>query len=151
MDLTTYFIVLLISSSGFLAGNVIGHLAKEELRSGRVYFKLLLVLLTAVLIFYFVKAQISHPEAFVPLGITIILMVSVRLYMGFNTFPLFFAFIYFQSRTQPYFVVVSGLILIYYLVAGTLFRHDIIRKVQRKEDWIAISLFPIIASILYFI
>ncbi len=121
MQSTTYFLALLVSYSGLIAGITIAYSAKEELATGKKYFTMLQKALLAAVV------AISLNHSGIPLALRIIAYALIILLLASKyelnsriSYGIFGAAFFLSRTSQDIFFLISALIFIYGLSTGSI-------------------------------
>jgi hypothetical protein len=124
-----YFLFLILSYFGLVAGIIISNFAKEELNAGKKYFQILKTLIFAAILFFFMQ----HLAIEYYLAIPLVLIISILSYLWEKTmkhvsteifFYSFFAIVFYELKYPP---IVTLLIFIYGMASASI-------KAEQMQD-----------------
>lgn len=147
MNAIIYFLTLIVSFLGLIAGMIIANMAKEELKGGRKYFFLMqdfliVLMLFFILEFYNVTIFITIPVLLVIFLLFFYFKNSMQNVAIYSIFAIIF---YLSSRNINLFSLESSLIFLYGLPAGSLISKEKIKNILKA------LVFVLIAAALFFV
>jgi hypothetical protein len=151
MDQSLQFILLLlVSYLGLLAGAIISHYAKEELTSGKKYFKIGRAIIFGVIVFFFfmylkLEYLISIPASLFAMVFAFIFSNRLRHINPGLFFYSFFAVVIFESKKSDISAILASLVFIFGIFEASIDLDGIDTNLISK---IRLALF---SNIIYFI
>lgn len=133
MQPATYFLAAIVSFSGLIAGAILAFFTKEELKPGKKYFELLQKALLAAIAAVFVYYLGLHLLVRIAIYAAVILLLATSKSINSSVaYALLGAVFYFSSFSKQSFLIISSLIFLYGLPAGSIIATSLIRK--RKSE-----------------
>ena len=134
MQSATYFLALLVSYSGLIAGIAIAYSAKEELATGKRYFAMLQKALLAAV----VAISLNHlgiPLALRKIAYALIILLLASKYELDSSiaYGILGAAFFLSRNTQDTFFVISALIFIYGLSTGSIAVEENLKDARKGK------------------
>ncbi len=149
MAFINYALVSVIASLGLVCGYFLAKIAKQEIKTGKVYLQIMKSLVLGSIMFFSLHSLINSIAVAILSALVIILTLSVNSLLKFNrvVYLLQSLLLYFAYE-KKFFALTASLIFIYGLPAGTLMAHY---KTDLQEFIKIMLVFIIVSLALYFL
>ena len=149
MAFLNYASASVIASLGLVCGYFLAKIAKEEIKSGKVYLQIMKSLVFSSIIFFLLYSLVNPTVAAILSALVLILTSSIKRLLNFNRIIyLLYSVLSYLANEKKLFALTASLIFIYGLPAGTLMEHD---KKDLRELVKVMLVFMVISIALYFL